>query len=83
MAPNTKDFESKLCELLKDAKSRRLKYLDIRSGYLYRMVGEWSDNRMPCCCGAMYNVLKRLGGKVLRTPPSGFGARLVIRYRLE
>ena len=88
MAPNTKDFESKLLELLKDAESRGLKFVDITSGNLHRMVGDYppakpGSHAMPSCCNAMNNIRKKLGGEVLYAPPSGRGARLVIRYRLE
>lgn len=69
--------------VLAKADKQHAEFVDVRSGDLHRAVGWYPgpDHRMPACCGAMRAAM-RVGDKVIRTPPKGNGANLVIRYAL-
>lgn len=84
--PKTKNFESKISELLREAESRGQKYVDIISKELHRMMGWYPPpkgerHRMPACCAAMHNMIKP-GDRILHTTPSGQSTTLRIRYHL-
>jgi len=83
MIPNHEDFQRELDRILAYAQRQRRTYIDIRAGDLHRQVGCYpgSNHRMPLCCHVMKRTM-RAGDRILKTPPSGFGANLVIRYRL-
>jgi hypothetical protein len=82
--PTTDDFKSELRKQLKAAESRGASSIEINSGILHRVVGDYPDpkrHRMPVCCGAMY-AEQGEGDLVLSQPDKGKGASLTIRYRL-
>jgi hypothetical protein len=55
----------------------------IRAGDLHRTVGGYPghNHRMPQCCDVMKSAM-RSGDKIVESPPSGKGSRLMIEYRL-
>lgn len=60
-------------------------YIDVCSGDLHRRVGDYpnpSRHRMPVCCEVMRRMMK--AGDEERphpkSPPSGAGANVIIRY---
>jgi cytoplasmic iron level regulating protein YaaA (DUF328/UPF0246 family) len=82
-APRRADFEAVLGQWLSRAETRGEPYTDIRAGDLHQAVGglEAREQRMPVCCGVMRRAMRR-GDRVLRQPPGGNGANVVIRYNL-
>lgn len=81
--PRTPEFRAALGRVLAGAERRGAAYVDVRSGDLHRQVGMYPgpDHRMPSCCAVMEAAM-RPGDTILRTPPKGRGANLVIRYQL-
>jgi hypothetical protein len=55
----------------------------VRSGDLHRVVGRYPgrDHCMPTCCSIMMSVIGS-GDKIIKSPPGGKGANLIIEYRL-
>ena len=81
MGPVAQDFENQITAIKALTKQRGQLYVDIKSGNLHRQLGGYPSNnhRMPVGC----EVMKRMmcpGDLILKTPPSGQGATLVIRY---
>ena len=81
--PRAPDFERALSEVFAEAARTGAAHADIQSGDLHRRVGGYhgSHHAMPTCCHVMHRAM-RPDDEVLRAPPSGKGATLVIRYRL-
>lgn len=81
--PTAEDFRAALTAMFAHAARQGHAYLDVRSGDLHRHVGMYPgpQHRMPVCCSVMQSSL-RSGDEILRSPPSGQGANLVIRYSL-
>ena len=82
--PSTRDFRVKLQELLESAKNGGLDHVDVTAGRLHTLVGGYPgpSPRTPSCCNAMKSMMRR-NDEILRTPPSGYGASLQIRYYLK
>ena len=85
--PNTEDFESKLAEILKDAKRQKLEHKDMTARRLHELTGGYPPAKgeyhaMTSCSNAMHNMRKKYRSKILYQPPQGRGARLQIRYYL-
>jgi hypothetical protein len=82
-APQKKDFQKALTNLLEEAQSRGEASIQIRAGDLHIQVGSYPgrDHRMPSCCSAMRS-LRASGDSFIYRPPCGDGARLTIEYRL-
>ncbi len=86
MVPNTKDFELKLSELLRNAELQKRRFTDISSGNLHQLVGGYpstknEDHAMPTCCNVMRKFQKP-NDEILHESPSGQSTTLVIRYHL-
>ncbi len=81
--PTSKDFERVLQNILEDAARTARDHVDIGAGDLHRQVGGYpgTDHRLATCCAVMRRTMKN-GDLVLAQPPSGVGARLVVRYVL-
>ncbi len=85
MAASRQDFELELGRLLDAAMANGKQSVDISAGELHRHVGGYpdqrGDHRMPDCCLVMRG---RMGtsDEIIKTPPSGQGASLTIRYKL-
>lgn len=81
--PTSTEFRAALDALLDKADKRLTDFADVRSGDLHKAVGWYPgpDHRMPVCCGVMRAAMKT-GDQVLRAPPKGNGANLIIRYSL-
>jgi 5-methylcytosine-specific restriction protein A len=82
--PTAQDFITELQAQLRAAESKGIPHVDIASGDLHRKVGDYPHpirHRMKICCRVMYGE-QRPGDRVLRSPPKGNGATLIIRYTL-
>ena len=81
--PTAEDFRDQLTTGFTNATRAGRDHVRVRSGDLHERLGGYpgSDHRMPVCCEVMYGEL-RDGDEVLRRPPKGKGANLVIRYWL-
>jgi len=77
-------FKAALNDLLSKAYKRNSAYLDVSSGGLHRIVGQYPgrNHRMPLCCDVMRSAMKQ-HDEILSTPPRGNGASLTIRYYLD
>lgn len=76
-------FTAALQEMLDRAATSGSTAIDIEAGDLHRSVGGYPgpSHRMPMCCSAMTAAMKT-GDEVLRSPKSGKGASLTVRYQL-
>ena len=77
------DFYIVVQEILSTAQKQGATEIAVNSGNVHRQVGGYpgSNHRMPMCCSAMRSVMRE-GDEIIQSPPSGYGARLTIRYRL-
>jgi hypothetical protein len=77
------EFTTAIRTSLYGAQIQKLNYLDVNSGHLHRLLGDYPgpDQRMPVCCGAMRDEMQP-GDIILNQPPKGNGASLTIRYML-
>ena len=87
MIPDSKAFMLKLSELLQNARSQKLAFIDISSGNLHQWAGGYPPKKgeqhaMPSCCQVMRKMMGN-DDKILCEPPSGQGTNLVIRYYLR
>ena len=87
MVPNTKDFELKLSELLRNAELQKWIFIDISSGNLHQLVGGYpptkdENHAIPICCNVM-RKMKKPNDEVLHESPSGQSTQLVIRYYIS
>ena len=80
---NSNDFMSELLLELGDAENEGKPHIDVRSGDLHKVVGNYPGphHRMPVCCNVMRQMMVE-GDEILEQPPKGNGANLVIRYHL-
>ncbi len=76
-------FAVALREELSRGEKAGLHSLRIRSGDLHRRVGGYPgfSHRMPQCCRAMRDAMME-GDRIIKSPPKGAGANLVIEYQL-
>ena len=83
MAPTARDFEIGLRVAFGVGQVAGLSHVDIRAGDLHADVGRYpgSDHRMPVCCRVMREHMVA-GDRIMKQPPSGTGANLVVRYFL-
>ena len=83
MIPTADDFRKKLNEIIEETKTKNLPYIDVWSKDLHRQVGGYpgSNHRMPVCCDVVKEE-KTDGDLILKEPPSGMGANVLIRYFL-
>ena len=85
MAPNAETFRNALKDEFRRAEAAGMPYIDVRSGRLHEQVGGYpagdGNHRMRTCCMVMYGE-KSKDDEVLKVPPKGNGATLVIRYTL-
>src|SRR5438105_3987583 len=81
--PSVGEFRFAIRSQFREAESRGLPHIEIKSGKLHREVGGYPgpEARMPSCCEAMYDEQKA-GDEIISRPPKGKGASLTIRYRL-
>ena len=82
--PTRAEIEGYLHKILEDARKKGLSSIVVNAGDLHRMVGGYPGpcNRMTMVCGAMRRRMQD-GDEVLDSPPSGDGASVKIRYRLN
>ena len=80
---STEDFKKELRALLNNTEKQGKRYIDVKSGDLHRQVGGYpgSNHRMPLCCNVMYGEMST-EDEVIKAPPKGKGASVVIRYQL-
>ena len=83
LAPTAKDFQSELDNIFASAQQEGKSFIEIKSGDLHRSVGGYPgrNHRIPLCCGVMKRNMKP-EDQILRQPPSGEGATLIIRFKL-
>ena len=83
MPASTKDFSCELRNILKEAEGLGLVAVDVRAKNLHARLGGYPnpEPRMPACCNAM-NAEVGTADVVVKAPPSGKGASLIIRYML-
>jgi len=84
LPPTAKDFQSELDSIFASAQQEGKSFIEIKSGDLHRSVGGYPgrNHRIPLCCGVMKRNMKP-EDQVLRQPPSGEGATLIIRFKLS
>ena len=83
MIPTAQDFQRALNKVLESAQDKAEAYIDVKSGDLHRIVGGYPGNnhRMPICCDVLKRNMKATD-EILKQPPKGQGASVVIRYKL-
>ena len=83
MPPKKEDFQKTLEETFREHDEKGKSFVIIKAGDLHRRVGGYPghNNRMKGCCDVMYDNMQP-GDEILDKPPSGYGARLKIRYRI-
>jgi hypothetical protein len=81
--PTAIDFEQEIYERLEGAGSSGAAYVDIQAGELHRSLGGYPspNHRMPDCCQVMRRLMRAFD-QLLREPPKGKQADLLIRYFL-
>lgn len=83
--PKADDFRDKLEMEFESAMADGQHHIDIRSVDLHAKCGDYpsgnGNHRMPACCKVMHAAMGS-EDEVLKSPPSGQGASLVIRYRI-
>lgn len=81
--PSTEDFRKALQKKFEKAQNEGLSIIDVRAGDLHNELGYYNSpyHRMPACCNAMYSMMDD-EDIILKAPPKGRGANLVIRYHL-
>ena len=81
--PSVEDFQSELNGMFASAQQQGKSFIEIKSGDLHRSVGGYHrhNHRLPSCCRVMKRNMKP-GDQILRQPPSGEGATLIIRFKL-
>lgn len=79
--PNKDDFRAEVKRQIDEARNGGADFVDILSGDVHKRLGGYPGNnhRMPMCCEAMYDYMKRID-VILEQPPEGKGASLKIRY---
>lgn len=75
----TDTFRMALIQIFNDAQTKKLPFIEIRSGDLHTSLG--ASARMPSCCHAMRSLCDS-DDVIVMAPPKGNGANLVIRYHL-
>jgi len=77
------EFRSALLELLSVAERANRHSVQVRAGDLHRDVGGYPGrhHRMPSCCAAIRAEM-RPGDRVVRQPPKGNGANLIVEFQL-
>lgn len=75
------EFRAALHRHFSEAQAKGESHVEIRSGDLHTEVGGYpgQDHRMPVCCTVMRREMQN-GDEVIKEPPSGYGASLIIRY---
>jgi 5-methylcytosine-specific restriction protein A len=83
MPATSEDFRDALLSILDEAEKMRLSFVGITAGALHRRVGGYpgSAHRIPVCCAAMRDVM-RPSDRIVKQPPSGNGASLLIQFFL-
>ena len=83
LAPTAKDFQSELDRIFSSAQQAGKPFIEVTSGDLHRSVGGYPglNHRIPMCCGVMKRNMKP-GDQIVRQPPSGLGATLIVRFTL-
>lgn len=81
--PDAAAFEKGIRLIWKNGKASGLTFVEIESGDLHRRLGGYPGpgHRMPDCCQVMRRLMTGRDS-VLKEPPSGKGATLLIRYAL-
>ena len=81
--PDVRDLQAALHMLLDQAVAVGAPAVEVRAGDLHTLVGGYpsKSHRMPTCCDVMYASMRQ-GDRVIKKPPKGKGANLIIRYLL-
>jgi hypothetical protein len=81
--PTANEFRAGLKKIFEEARTAGNPWVEVLSKDLHVMLGGYPGlgHQMPVCCGVMRQEY-RDGDEILRTPPSGAGATLLIRYAL-
>jgi 5-methylcytosine-specific restriction protein A len=82
--PTTEDFRAELKAQIERAANQGRPHIEVNAGELHRVVGGYPGNnhRMPQCCDAMRDELKRGDARVIFETESGQAPALTIRYYL-
>ena len=83
LPPTAEEFQSELDRIFSSAQQVGKPFIEVTSGDLHRSVGGYPglNHRIPMCCGVMKRNMKP-GDKIVRQPPSGLGATLIVRFTL-
>lgn len=81
--PTQKEFREELRRTFWEAELGGQTRVEVKAGDLHRRIGGYPgrNHRMPICCGVMRAEMQA-GDKIVQSPPSGNGARFVVRYLL-
>lgn len=81
--PSPEVFQRELESIFTSAQREGKSSIEVKSGDLHRAVGGYPgrSHRLPVCCRVMKRKMKA-GDEIVRQPPSGAGATLVIRFQL-
>lgn len=82
-APRTADFKRELEAVFATETRLGRNHIVLRSGDFHRSLGVYPNpgHAMPTCCNVMRAAMKP-GDQILRSPPKGQGANLVVRFML-
>jgi len=83
MAATRDEFAAELERIFNDAEQLDLNFIGVSSRALHRRVGGYPgrNHRMPVCCDAMRAAMCA-DDRIVRQPPKGDGASLLIHYVL-
>jgi hypothetical protein len=81
--PTANEFRAGLKKIFDQAQVAGKPWVEVLSKDLHAILGGYPGlgHQMPVCCGVMRQEY-RDGDEILRSPPSGAGATLLIRYAL-
>ena len=83
MSPTAWDFQNRLMAILNAARQSGKGYIEVQSGHLHTQVAAnpQVNASMPVCCEVMRHMM-RPGDLIVKEPPSGDDATLMIRYNV-
>ena len=85
MPPTARDFRYELHSRMLRKHHDGEPYLETTSKHLAKAAGDVypePNHRMPVCCAVMKQEIQE-GDEIICVPPSGQGATLKIRYKLD
>jgi len=78
----TDEFRGWIRSLIREAKEREDEYVDIVAGDIVRGKLQGNYQKSAMVCSAMKSLMRE-GDEILKSPPSGLGSSLTIRYFLQ